>query len=116
MTAADPLPDRGEDVEEHEHEQERLDQDAEDELDDVLAEHEEVAADESGESRAAGGKGAPERLAADAGEDIGGLHRLAGGVAGRRYADGGHSRSSFPVKLMKTVSSVVSDTDRSCTT
>ena len=40
--AADALTDRGEDIEEDEHEQERLDDSAQTEDDDVLAQHHEV--------------------------------------------------------------------------
>ena len=94
--AADALTDAREHVQEHEHEQERLDQRARDELAEVLAQHDQVAQDQRLQRGAAGG----ERSSAWVDRD---RRRVGGqGCRGR----GRHSRSSLPVRLMNTVSSV----------
>ena len=97
--ATDALADLREHVGEHEHQQQRLEDRARDELLERLPQHDEVAQDQRAERDARRG------------------HRLAvrarawwarSGIGGR-----GHSRRSFPVRLMKTVSSVGSVIDRS---
>src|ERR1019366_583498 len=101
--ASDPLSDRGKHVQEHEHEQKRLHERANHELGEVLAQDHQVAQHERHERRAAGGEGGARWLDRDACPARGGW---CGG--------GGHqSRSSLPVRLMKTVSRLGSDTDRS---
>ena len=96
--AADALPDLREHVGEHEDEQQRLHDRADDERGHALAQDREVAQQqraERGRSRAPDGA-APRRVA-------------------RRRGRGAHSRRSFPVRLMNTVSSVGSVTERSVT-
>ena len=101
--APDALTDRREDVQEDEHQQERLHEGPGDELADVLAEHGQVAQEQRPEGLAAGDRGRT-----GLGDDV-----LTGALGG----DGrGHqSRRSFPVRLMKTVSSEGSATERSAT-
>src|SRR5581483_11141523 len=103
--AADTLADRRKDVEEREHEQEGLHERAGHELTEVLAQHGEVALKQRDQR-------SPARL--------GGRPDLGGDLAVRDRAGlraGGHgchqSRNSLPVRLMNTVSSVGSVTDRS---
>ena len=104
--AADALADLREDVREHEDEQQRLEQGAGQELLDVLAQHDEVAEQQRAERD-------PRRRARG--------ERAGTSVArrGRRRRRGGrvvaHSRSSLPVRLMKTVSSVGAVAERSWT-
>src|SRR5262249_32297872 len=96
---ADALADLREHVREHEDEQQRLQDRAGDELLQVLPEHGEVARDQRAERRDAT---LPKGNPFDAG---------AGGLSGDRR----HSRSSLPVRLMKTVSRLVSAEARSVT-
>src|ERR1019366_2172600 len=63
--AADALADRGEDIEEHEHEQEGLYDSAQAEDDDVLAQHHEVAPHKCPQRAPAGGDGRPDRAETD---------------------------------------------------
>src|ERR1019366_10570184 len=128
--AADALADRGEDIEEHEHEQEGLYDSAQAEDDDVLAQHHEVAPHKCPQRAPAGGDGRPDRAETDllaVGDEPGGRRRLGfrdllgGGrpgraVLGRLCSYRHQSRSSLPVRAMNTVSSVGSEIERSLTT
>src|SRR4029077_9984874 len=102
VCAADTLPDLREDVQEDEAEQERLDDRAQHELPQVLAQHHEV----------------PQHQRAQRGPARRG-HRAGGAAADRpgrrlgRHRCGHQSLSSFPVRLMKPVSRLGSATDRS---
>ena len=99
---ADALPDLREDVQEDEAEQERLDDRAQHELPQVLAQHDEVAQQQRAErGPARGGHGAGGAAADPPGRRLRG-HRC-----------GHQSRSSLPVRLMNTVSRLGSETDRS---
>ena len=91
------LTDLREHIQENEYEQERLDERAADELAEVLLQHREVALEERPERLAARLDGRPAATCALIDED-------------RRCHQ---SRSSFPVRLMKTVSRVGSATARS---
>jgi hypothetical protein len=78
---ADALADGGEDVEEDENKQERLDDGAEAEDDDVLAQHDEVTPDERPERRPTGGEGRTDPAEADllaVGDEAGGRGRVGG--------------------------------------
>src|SRR5207247_8806246 len=85
---------------EHEHEQERLQDRARDEFLERLAQDDEVAQEQRAERDACRGYGLARRR----------QRRRRG-----RDADGGHSRRAFPARLMNTVSSVGSGTERSDT-
>ncbi len=100
LGAADALTDLREHVREHEDEQQRLEQRAGQELLDVLAQHHEVAEQQRAERGARRG-----------GRACASGTRLAIGL--ETVGDGRHSRRSFPVRLMNTVSSVGSVADRS---
>ena len=71
-----------------------------------LREHDQVAQDQRPQRRAAGRERRAGRRQRDRGPSP-------GASSGRSSGRGGHSRSSFPVRLMNTVSSVGSATDRS---
>ena len=98
------LADLGEHVEEDEAQEERLHERADHEFDEVLPEHDQVAQHEGPQGDAAGRHGRADRPGGDV--------ELADRALGGR---GHQSRSSLPVRLMNTVSSVGSATDRSAT-
>src|SRR5436305_4714306 len=104
MTATDSLADRRKHVQEDEHQEERLQDRAGQELLEVLLQHREVAQQQSGEGAPAGLDGGAAQLCA-----LVARHHS----TGCRCRGGHQSRSSFPVRLMKTVSSVGSLTVRS---
>src|SRR5436305_3876159 len=106
MTATDSLADRRKHVQEDEHQEERLQDRAGQELLEVLLEHREIAQQQPGEGAPAGLHGGPAQLGALVTRERG--RRGCGGCGG-----GHQSRSSFPVRLMNTVSSVGSLTVRS---
>src|SRR5690606_31758853 len=95
---------------EDEHEQQRLQDRAGQEFLEVLAQHDQVAQEEGPEGGDAGGAGAPR------GQHRGGRRSRPGGRFRAGGVGGGHSRRSFPVILMNTVSSVGSVMPRSWTT
>src|SRR5271165_311935 len=103
---ADALADRGEDVQELEHEQERLHERTDHELDLVLPQDDEVAEDQRSEGRPAGRELRPRRLDRDP-------RRALGYGDGGSIGSGHQSRSSLPVRLMNTVSRLGSETARS---
>ncbi len=101
--ASNALADLREDVGEHEHQQQRLHRGADDEQRKALQQHVQIPLEQGGERLAIGDAGRAQ------------LDQTAPRRGGRRRCvdDGCHSRRSFPVRLMKTVSSVGSLTDRS---
>src|SRR5712691_646289 len=107
--ASDALPDLGEHVEEHEAEQERLDQRADDEFPQVLAEHDQVAQQQRAKRGPTGGR---DRAGRDVGDLRAGRLDFLGGRL-RGYWSCHQSLSSLPVRLMKTVSRLGSEIDRS---
>src|ERR1019366_3395207 len=108
---SDALPDLRKHVEKHEAQEERLHQGANGELDEVLAQHHEVAQDERVERRPTRRRGGTSGRGRHASRRRGGDHGGQGlaGSGGSRH----QSRRSFPVNPMKTVSSVGSATERS---
>ena len=100
---ADPLAYQGEDVEEHEHEQERLDHRPSDERSEVLLQYGEVAEDQ--------GAATPRGLRRTSTE-WGPARSVLPGDASFWGRDG-HLAQLLPVRVMNTVSSVGSVTDRS---
>src|ERR1019366_10574731 len=101
--AADLLADLRKHEQEHEAQQERLHQRAHDELAEVLSEYDEVAEDQGLQRHLARRERRPSRRRDDL--------RMIGGELRRRH----QSRSSLPVRLMKTVSRLGSLTERSRT-
>ncbi len=100
-------PSHREDVEEDEADKEGLDEGPENELPEVLAEDDEVPQQESAEGRPPGGRDRAQRNGRDAPEGhVGTAEQLASGDGSSRRHQ---SLSSFPVRLMKTVSSVGSE-------